>query len=273
MSNGLIEVNSVGHAIMRLETTPQVSGNRKSVRITTQNTFSSGLFVLDAVHMPEGCGTWPAFWTNGPRWPFTGEIDIIEGVNQYTNNQATLHTDVGCTIPSGATPQSLKIASSFVNGNNCAANQTGNAGCGFRSNSSTTYGSGFNSIGGGVYAMLWDDNGIYIYFFPRGSIPADLLAEKPQPNTWGTAMAFWPASTCNPSQFFVNHSVIFDTTLCGDWAGAVWAASGIPGQEQSCAARTGVSACTQYIQQNGAAFQDAYWEVTSVTIYQTSRKS
>jgi len=272
-SSGLIEINSQGHAIMRIETTAQVSANRKSVRITTNNTFSTGLFVLDAVHMPEGCGTWPAFWTNGPRWPVTGEIDILEGVHQYTNNQATLHTDVGCTIPNGATPQSLNIASSFVDGNNCAALQTGNAGCGYRSNSNTTYGSGFNSIGGGVYAMLWDDSGVHIYFFPRGSIPADLLAEKPQPNNWGTAMGFWPASTCNPSQFFENHSVIFDTTLCGDWAGAVWGASGVPGQEQSCAARTGVATCQQYIQQNGAAFQDAYWEVASVAIYQTSRKS
>ncbi|KLO20225.1 glycoside hydrolase family 16 protein [Schizopora paradoxa] len=272
-SSGLIDVNSAGNAVMRLETTATVSGNRKSVRITTQSTFSTGIFVLDAVHMPEGCGTWPAFWTNGPRWPVTGEIDILEGVHDYTNNQATLHTDVGCTIPSGSTPQSLNIASTSVNGDVCAANLTGNAGCGFRSNSNTTFGSGFNSIGGGVYAMLWDNDGIHVYFFPRGSIPADLLAEKPQPNTWGTAMAFWPASTCNPSQFFVNHSVIFDLTLCGDWAGAVWGASGIPGQTQSCQAITGVSTCTQYIQQNGAAFQNAYWEVSSVTIYQTSRQS
>jgi hypothetical protein len=44
---------------MRVETTPTVSGNRKSIRITTQTQFNGGLVILDAVHMPYGCGTWP----------------------------------------------------------------------------------------------------------------------------------------------------------------------------------------------------------------------
>ena len=50
---------------MRVDTTQTVSGNRQSVRITTNYTFTQGLVVLDAVHAPTGCGTWPAFWTDG----------------------------------------------------------------------------------------------------------------------------------------------------------------------------------------------------------------
>jgi len=69
---GLVEINSDGHAIMRVETTPEVSGNRKSIRISTRPSLNGALVILDAVHMPVGCGTWPAFWTNvqvqtGPR--------------------------------------------------------------------------------------------------------------------------------------------------------------------------------------------------------------
>lgn len=162
--------------------------------------------------------------------------------SDYTNNQATLHTASGCQVASNATAQSLDVSSSIL-GTNCAAAETGNAGCGMRSNSDTTYGSGFNSIGGGVYAgtyrfitsnltrinqhaifssaVNWDDNGIEIYFFPRGQIPNDLIAEAPQPTTWGTAMASFPSQNCNTGQFFKNHSIIFDTTLwCVSSAGA-----------------------------------------------------
>ena len=77
-SGGLIEVNDDGNAILKVDTTPTISGNRNAVRITTENTFtgtsgflllsvqfdyscgiSGGIFVLDAIHIPEGCGTWP----------------------------------------------------------------------------------------------------------------------------------------------------------------------------------------------------------------------
>jgi len=105
--------------------------------------------------------------------------------------------------------------------------------------------------------VLWDDSGISIWFFDRENIPSDITASAPVPEGWGIPTAFWPASTCNPFQFFQNHGVIFDTTLCGDWAGSVWTATGVPGQEQSCAQRTGVATCQQYVRQNGAALSEA----------------
>lgn len=89
---------------MRVETTPQVANTRQSIRITSNSNYNGGLFIMDSVHMPTGCGTWPAcksdhypvlncqltfwlVWTNGPNWPAGGEIDIVEGINNYTNNQ------------------------------------------------------------------------------------------------------------------------------------------------------------------------------------------
>ena len=61
--------------------------------------------------------------------------------------------------------------------------------------------------------VVWDDDQIAVYFFPRGSIPSDLEADAPLPDSWGTPMARWPATTCDTSKFFQNHSVIIDTTL------------------------------------------------------------
>ena len=58
-NNGLLEVNAAGHAIMRVETTPSVQNTRQSVRITTQSNYNGGLFVMQATHMPTGCGVWP----------------------------------------------------------------------------------------------------------------------------------------------------------------------------------------------------------------------
>jgi beta-glucanase (GH16 family) len=66
---------------MKVDTTPVVSNNRKSIRIQTNNQYTGGLFVLDAVHMPSGCGTWPAFWTVGPaNWPANGYV-AMRGIN------------------------------------------------------------------------------------------------------------------------------------------------------------------------------------------------
>ena len=54
---------------------------RDSIRISSQNAYSESIFVLDLAHMPAGCATWPAFWTNSQKgpWPDGGEVDIIEG--------------------------------------------------------------------------------------------------------------------------------------------------------------------------------------------------
>ncbi|OBZ79820.1 putative glycosidase C21B10.07 [Grifola frondosa] len=268
-SANIIEINSAGNAVMRVETTPQVTGNRQSIRITTQYSYTGGLIILDAVHMPTGCGTWPAFWSNGPNWPVGGEIDMVEGVNDYTNNQATLHTDVGCTMPS-SDPAALNITGTLIGTTDCSAADTGNAGCGIRASQTNSFGAAFNDINGGVYATLWDNAGISVFFFPRSAIPADITADAPQPSTWGQPMANFPASTCSPFKFFYNHTAIFDTTLCGVWAGAVWSAAGVPGQDQSCAQRTGVATCEDFVRSNGTAFSEAYWEVASVKIYQMS---
>jgi hypothetical protein len=196
---------------MAVETTGTVSNTRQSVRITTQATFNGGIVILDALHMPTGCGTWPAFWTNGPNWPYQGEIDIVEGVSDYVANQATIHTDTGCTITGDAA--ALNMSGTLVAQTNCAAYATGNQGCGMRSPDTKSFGAAFNANGGGVYAMRWDTTGVSVYFWQPGAVPADVTAGKLFPDNWGLPMARWPAATCDPFKFFKGHSAIFDTTL------------------------------------------------------------
>lgn len=42
--------------------------------------------------------TWPAVWEVGDDWPNQGEVDIVEGVNNVSPNQATLHTAAGKSL-------------------------------------------------------------------------------------------------------------------------------------------------------------------------------
>ena len=44
---------------MKVDTTAVVSNTRNSVRITTDSQYNGGLFIMDSVHMPTGCGVWP----------------------------------------------------------------------------------------------------------------------------------------------------------------------------------------------------------------------
>ncbi|KAF8318126.1 WSC-domain-containing protein [Clavulina sp. PMI_390] len=286
-SSGLAYVNSAGHAVMGIDTTPNLNSttNRKSIRIQTNKQYNSGIFVIDAVHMPAVCGAWPAFWTVGPtNWPANGEIDIVEGIHTAIDNQMSIHTAPGCTMPTNGNQ-----TGSLTGSNNCDAAATGDAGCGVMSTQTGNYGAPYNSAGGGVHisafsqstfaiikltthtnlTVKWDSTGISIWFFQRGSIPSDISIGQPQPTTWGVPAANWPASTCTPSQFFQNHVIVFDTTLCGDWAGSSSAWTGTTnGQSQSCASATGYSTCAAYVRAQGAAFANAYWEVKSVKVYQ-----
>ena len=108
---GLINSSDTGGAYIGVDHTNIYPGTgRPSVRIETAKSWTHGLFIGDFSHAPGGiCGTWPAcqlcpgchdyqptndspVWTIGPNWPYTGEIDILEGVNLLTANAMSLHT-------------------------------------------------------------------------------------------------------------------------------------------------------------------------------------
>jgi len=225
---------------------------RASTRVNTKKTYTRGLFVADIAHMPSStCGVWAAFWSFGDNWPSAGEIDIIEGVNRDTSTSFTLHTSSGCT---------------FQSQGNCNAPGDGTKGCtqpGF--NNPLSYGSGFNSIGGGVFATEWTSDAIRMWFFPRtGSIPTDLTSGNPSPANWGTPAAEFSgggggSGNCDIDSHFQSHRLVFNTALCGQWAGKVFS------QDSQCASLA--NTCEEFVSQNPAAFKEAYWLINSVKVY------
>jgi hypothetical protein len=207
--------------------------------------------------MPGGiCGTWPAFWMFGPNWPSSGEIDIIEGVNAQTTNSITLHTSAGCSIANPNSQDGTRTLTTNCNQDN------GNTGCGVSTSNTNSYGTGFNAAQGGVYAMQWASSGIYVWFWQRSQVPADIKrGGSPNIQSWGKPVATFESGNggCNIDKAFANHNIVFDTTFCGGWAGSVWGSS-------SCSALA--PTCQQYVANNPAAFTNAFWLINSVKVYQ-----
>jgi len=227
---------------------------RSSVRVTSVDSFPiNTLLVMDANHAPWGVGTWPAFWTVGPNWPAGGEIDIVEQVNDAQQNDMTLHTSPGCTMPSGL----QGLAGSQVSWN-CGAGD--NSGCGVTAAAgANTYGTGFNQNGGGTYAMAWTTDGIKVWFFPRGSAVSTQLSSSGSidTSTWPTPQAYFSGTNCDMNKYFSAQQIVINVDFCGPWGGAgtPWASTGISGS------------CNNYVANNPGAFTQAYWEINYVKLY------
>ncbi|GAA5923658.1 uncharacterized protein JCM15063_003719 [Sporobolomyces koalae] len=266
-AKGLVKVDKSGAVQLRVST-QQVQSLRDSVRLVSKQTFSGGgLFVFDVNNIPSAQGAWPAMWFTGANWPQQGEIDVIEGVHETTMNAMSTHTSAGCSMGTSGFYGTFMMQSSQKT--DCDARATDSQGCGVRSKSKVSYGPAFNKQGGGVYALQWASSGIKIYFFPRNAIPSDIKKGKPKPSSkWGTPHFYAAGSSCNPFKKFSDLMLVINTNLCGTWADGVWGTSlSYAGQNQSPAAITGHSSCASFVQNNGHAFQNAYWGINSIKIY------
>mgnify|MGYP003387141326 CR=1 FL=1 len=277
---GLVNYTDKGQIYIGVDHNDVVSSNargRKSVRLKSKEVINGNtLLVLNVDHMPsttgnsmaKGCSIWPAFWTFGSDWPYNGEIDIIEYVNDDSVVASTLHTDFGCD-QSGEDTDSFtgSWGLSSISGQpstNCDVNAVGqdtNAGCGIQGTEGVEpVGAAFNSGTGGVYVTEWDSSKeIRMFYFPRDSIPSDLQSGSPNPDGWGNPYARFevsPDSSSCPSSHFQDHNIIFDTTFCGDWAGNTF--------PYSCSSSI---SCVDFVKNNPAEFAESYWLVNSVDIY------
>jgi len=233
--------------------TVPVGGKRDSVRITSKKTWDRGLFIADFAFMPHGCSVWPAYWSVGPNWPNAGEIDILEGVHNQPTNQYTLHTGSACALPTNGT--GIDATGNLIY-NGCQSLPTDNRGCGFLDSDTRSYGSGFNSAGGGVLAHEWNSQGVKIWFFPREEVPADITKKQPNPSSWGVPIAAWSSKFCDISSALYQHSLIIDTTICGDWAGPAYEGSGCPGT------------CAEAVA-DPSNFAEAKWGVNYISVFQS----
>lgn len=154
-------------------------------------------------------------------------MDIIEGVHNQLTNQYTLHSGPECFLSEPVYRSDL----SRLLGTKCTSSTGDDSGCAFLDTDPRSYGRNFNNGNGGVYAYLWDDEGVSVHRFFRGNIPSDITAKKPEPSTWPPPAAFFAFSSrsCNMKSHFYGHTLVLDICLCGDYAGPTYQKSGCPG--------------------------------------------
>lgn len=254
-AENLVSITPANTARIAVDSVNVASGfGRKSVRISSLDQYHTGLFVADVRHMPVGPGTWPALWTvEEHSWPTGGEIDIIENVNGQTTSttQSTLHTSPGCSMatPDVSNPQ---MTGQGYTHKSCNYN-SGFEGCGVVGPAGS-FGTAFNNNGGGTFATEWKASSIRMWFWPRGTSPMEKAAPgtTPQPDaTWGMPYAYFALSdTLCPTSHFGQHNLVINTDLCGDWAGAL------------------TPDCVNIVKNNPALYDQAYWEINSVKVYQ-----
>ncbi|CAK5268003.1 unnamed protein product [Mycena citricolor] len=266
-SSSLVSVDGSGRAVMRVDNTSTVAdgGTRNSVRVTSRAVFPIGsVFVADMAHMPTGCSVWPSIWLNGilapgDVWPDAGEIDLLEGINKMTTNQFSLHSPAGCSQNQSITQLGSPIASQ----SNCNTTK----GCSV-TGLPDSFGAPFNSAGGGVYALQFDVSGIYMWTWPRASVPQSISQATSggpltKDATWGSAVAAYVGgATCNIAKSFGAQQLVINIALCGDWAGepGIYASSGCPAG--TCYGANVVG--------NGSNYGDAYFAFNYIRVYSES---
>lgn len=247
--------------IMRVDASMKQPNGRPSVRLHSKKTYGDSVIVLQVAHVPMGCAVWPAFWTvtqNPKLWPKGGEIDILENVNdQYDYNLGSVHVNTSCAVT-----RPDQLGTTIFDECNAMANE--HSGCRIAMNGTggATWGDKLNGKGGGTVALQrdfsQDGKGIRMWFWENCQEPGELKSpgDSVDPESWGKPAADFGLTQC--ADQFDEHNIIFDITLCGDWAGSTYSDTGCPSEYKSCDYQVG---------ELGYTFQDAYWDVKGLYIY------
>ncbi|KAH7099852.1 glycoside hydrolase family 16 protein [Auriculariales sp. MPI-PUGE-AT-0066] len=233
----------------------EVGEKRDSVRISSKKTYAEHVQIADIEHMPEGLGTWPAYWMTGDNWPVNGEIDIIEGANDLGPNLQSLHTTPGCEMNEEHRNQKGRIKM-----NDCNSFANGNTGCGVFGDSQRDFGAPFNKAGGGWWATVRTESAIKMYFWSRQDpdVPDEVRngADVVDPTGWGTPTSSFTSSgdLCSISDKFGKNRIIFNLTFCGGFAGHTF--------------HGGTPACEDFVRNNPEAYNLAFWNVLSLRVYE-----
>jgi hypothetical protein len=86
------------------------------------------------------------------------------------------------------------------------------------------------------------------------------MERRPDPSSWGPALADFPSTHCDIPSHFSNQSIIVNIDLCGEMGAQREEYNDLYG----CPAT-----CQEFVARNAQNLSQAYWEFRSFRIYQT----
>jgi hypothetical protein len=196
-----------------------------------------------------------SFTINNKAKPYYAELDIYEGVNNFTHNQMTIWSNLegGC--------QDILISNSRLHQRDDTRLTRA-----YWEDADGTFGAPVNAAGGVVSVMSLDSDGIRMWHFAPADIPKDLDNDTPDVNSWKAPVVSYDSGSakCNLGQIVTDQMMVLKLDFCGTMAGADnWINSG-------CQTKSEMT-CNEFVGTNPQAFSDTYFAVNYVKLFKSTR--
>lgn len=144
--------------------------------------------------------SWLLHDDGGPEDNWYSEIDVIESISEFSQNEITMYTNPAeciMTTPQAATGEVSKTHCNYESGGCSVLAPEG------------TFGDSFNKKGGSVWATQIEADGIKIWYFARSDIPDDIKSDAPDPKNWGLpVMNFKPDGVCDVTKAWRKMKIV-----------------------------------------------------------------
>lgn len=208
------------------------SVGRQSVSLWTYSRLNEGLYIIDILHAPTAaCGLWSAI-----------QVAVAD----------PSHTIQAFEID----PQ---LSNWLVENYNSQCGRTANNAITVRENNSA-FADIIDSENGAVYALEWRAEVVNIWFWVRNSVPDDIKnGPSVDPTTWGPPHNQHSGNCGINPNLQQELNIRIRTTFCPPWASENY--------YKSDCFRTSLH-CTHYVANNPSAYQDAYWLLNPIKVYE-----
>ncbi len=210
------------------------SVGRQSVNLWSYVHLSEGLYIIDILHAPTAaCGLWSSL-----------RLELVDPVSSFeafliNPNEINWLGDLASTKCFQSKNDTIPVRAEDDNG---------------------PFASAINNEGGALYAFEWRADMVNIWIWMGDKAPSELKnGTIVDPTTWGPPQAQY-LGECQVNldrKHELNIRIL--STFCPPWA---------PDEYYKSDCFRTAPICHQYVANNPSAFQDAYWLINHINVYE-----